>query len=183
MPTLLSVVPPSQARLRDEGLALYYEVGRGLTSTFKSVAQQRGVTLPPFPDIPADWRDGLAIDTETLYAALEPHAAGPVKEMMDPKGRYYWESLVASISVGSDVYLDTVAVTSTSPGTPGDATLAPYKGAMGNEELARCARVLREEVTKARSQAGETGWREDEAREVVTKHMDLSKGFWSLGME
>lgn len=56
-----------------------YTCVRDLVDTLKDVARSWGITIPPIPEIPADWEEEAAADYDALKEALFPHVAEPVK--------------------------------------------------------------------------------------------------------
>lgn len=160
---------------------------RSLLDTLKNVAQTRGITVPQFPDVLADWEEEAGIDYKTLHEALLPHSAEATKEiieyttgLMNEGGKYHWASLVAAVSVAGDMYLDVMITTKGLVGTIGDKTLAPYKNAVTGSELLDGMRMMGEEVMRIRSEAEETGWREEEAKELSAGLLKRMKDFFAI---
>lgn len=150
------------------------------------IARQRGVTLPPFPDALEDWSEEAATDSEKLSTALEVGTDEITKQMIDyqvkvtrTKGEHHWGSLVALIAVAAEVYIKTLVTAEDSVKALGDEMLAKYRE-LGYEELAKYTRVMTEEMARVRNEAGETGWREEEAKELVAEHMKRSRAFWAI---
>lgn len=187
---LLVIIPTSETRLRNDGIVTMYNCVRDLISIFKDLAHKRQITVPPFPEIPADWKEEAAIDYKTLHAALLPHVVKPVKgyieyatELITTEGKYHWTSLVAPLSVSADAYLDTMETANGLVGTIGDKTLAPYTEAVTGKELVESARAMREEIMRIRSRAEDTGWREEEAKGITVEHLRNMKEFFAIVSE
>lgn len=99
-------------------------------------------------------------------------------QVMNAQRNYHWASLVASVSVSSEMYLSLMATTKCTVGRAGDATLASYTEVTAGREVMAAARVMRDELLKIRCGPAETtGWREEEARELSTEHLGRIKDF------
>ena len=112
MAVQLNTIPSSETRLRDEGIAPFYSFLRKLIDTLKSAARERGVTVPAFPDAPADWREELSTDYKSLAALPRPHMTEPIRSTMDwnislrdrdPKP--HWASAPAMNSVTLEIFI------------------------------------------------------------------------------
>lgn len=190
---LLNQIPSSETRV---ALSAGYGCSQRLFNTVKAVMQTRGTTIPQIPDIPADWKNEAAMDQQELYAALTPHMGELVKEYAKTAdeciqgGKCHWTSIVASLSVMPDVYLEIMtsppAAKSEAGGVSylealmGDETLGPYREVMMSEELVKSRDGLREEVMRLRSEGEKTGWREEEAKQLSKDQVTRMREWFSM---
>lgn len=182
----LGTIPYSEIRLRDEGVGVMYNIIRGIDVAFNVIALQRGIPVSKCPAIAADWRDEAVIDYSALHPALSALATESVNryleyfsELIHSEGKYHWASLVAPVSISADMFLD--STTTTGGGPAMDEKLAP-KASMDNGIL-QPVRVMREELMRIRGNKEETGWREEEARQVMTRYMKCMDDFVACGFQ
>lgn len=184
---VLETIPSSETRLRSEGLGVMYNNVREIDVASKAMAQQRGIPVPNCADIAADWKDEKA-DYNTLHAVLSAHAIQPVNQYIansndsiHAEGRYHWASLVAPLSVSTDFFADLVPTES----EPVTSEMLAQKEQIDNS-IAGAARVMREELMKVRSRKEETGWKEEEAKQLTTEYVKCMRDFfasWSQFVE
>ncbi|KAL0636510.1 hypothetical protein Q9L58_004462 [Maublancomyces gigas] len=180
---VLEAVPSSELRLRNEGLGAMYDVIRGIDTTFKGIALQRGIQLPNYPEVSADWKKELEIDYSALHAVMSAHAIPTVIRYMDysieliqSKGKYHWTSLVTPLSVSADMFLNSMT---TGEGPAKGDTMA--RKALTDNDMTGPARVVREELMRIRSNKAETGWNEAEARQLTAGHFKYMGDFFAHG--
>ena len=180
----LNVIPRSETRLRDEGIIPFYSLLRDITSTLKSSARERGVTVPPIPDAPEDWKKEAATDYKALAAQFRPRLAEPAKATMDwilgsrdrdPK--LHWASRVAVSSVSLNLFIEMMpAMGETMGGGEWDSFVAQVT----SNEFRRTAGIINEEILRIRAQP-ESGWDEEEAKRVVKEQLGYRKKTMKVG--
>ena len=180
----LNAIPSSETRLRDEGIIPFYSYLRKLISTLKSSAREQGVTVPEFPDPPADWREEVSTDCKSLAALFRPHLTEPVEaavdwnfSLRDRDPKPHWASEPATNYVAIDLSLQLLAAM--------DKVLVgsewgPYKALLACNEIKWIARVMGEELLRIRAQPG-SGWDEEEAKEMVKGQLTGIAGLMSIG--
>jgi len=178
---LLSIIPSSETLLRDEGLIPFYGHVASLSKVLEGIAQEKQITVPSYPDVPADWKDEAAIDGETLHATLVSQTTGPVKEVIDHmaaalKQGYRWESLVALIGVSANVYLDPVAIARNSAASTAGGTMAPFSQVLSDGVMFKSATVLNKELERYRNGPG---WKEEEAKKLSAENLRLLRKYWA----
>lgn len=179
---LLEIVPSSEARLRNEGLIAMYNVVRGINVTFNAIAKQRGIAVPPHPDLAVDWKDEARADYNALYAVVATNGLKSTIDYMEytigliQDEKYHWTSLVTPVSVWTDLCLES-AKAETGPAVTGTM----LRKAMTDNNMAGPARVLDEELMRIRGNAEESGWREEEARKCTEGHLKYVEEFFKHG--
>lgn len=182
---VLSTVPSSETRLRNEALIPIYNQLRDLLTILQGALEERHISLPPVPAIQTDWSAEAAIDHEALREALSPRVDGWMKQYIQSSiatiadgggGGNHWSSSVANIAVLADTYLNPAtrvathhACTEAPAATDGSAAkyerLVKYTQRLtGGGGAGESTRVLMQETIRIRSVPGESGWREDEAK-------------------
>lgn len=180
---LLEIVPSSEIRLRNDGLIAMYNVIRGINITFNAIAKQRGIAVPPHPDLAVDWEDEAGADYNALHAVVATYGLKSTVDYMEytigliqDAEKYHWTSLVTPVSVSTDLFLES-AKAETGPAVTGSMV----REAMTDNHMTGPARVLDEELMRIRGNAEESGWREEEARKCTEGHLKYVEEFFTQG--
>ena len=176
---LLSTIPSSETRLRDEGIVPFYSLLRNLANSLKSIARERGLNVPAIPDTPAAWGEEASTDPKALDAQLRPHLSVPAQVsldwnlgMRDRNPRPHWSSEVAANSVSVDLF---VRVAPMMGAAMGATEWGPFLTQMTDDEIKEIAGVISEEILKVRAQPG-SGWNEEEAKGLVMEYLGGMRG-------
>ena len=182
----LSAIPLSETRLRDEGLAPLYSFVRKLTDTLKSSAQQRGVTVPAIPAIPADWSGEAPSDPRALAAQFRPHLAEQARvvidwniDLRDRVPKPHWSSVVATYVVSFDLFIRMAPGKVGPGGAMGGSEWGPFMAQMASDEIKGIVGVINEEILRIRAQPG-SGWNEEEAKALTMEHLGKVRGLMDL---
>lgn len=185
--SLLARIPPSETRLRDEGIGAMYNAFRSMLDGQKDSVAKHGITAFSLPNISTDWKDEATTDHKTHHESLFPHLPDPVtdyiKFMTAALDKYHWTSLVAAQSAVLDMYFHSMDTTLTAmeAGVPGVQAmknlLAPY--ASKATGLADASKVVREEIMKIRSAGEQAGWKEEEAKALAVEQTNRLKGMFN----
>lgn len=180
----LSVIPPSETRLRDEGVIPFYSIASNIVKTLKSSAHARGVIVPAIPDVPQDWSEEASTDYKALAAQLRPHLVESAREIMDwtlglwdREPKLHWTSVVAVTAVTLDQYSRMAPAMS---GMKEGSGLGPFVALVASDELKWIAGVTNEEILRIRALPG-SGWAEEEAKTVVKEQLKHLSGMMTLG--
>ena len=180
----LNAIPSSEARLRDEGIAPHYSFLRKLIDTLKSSARGQGVTVPTFPDAPADWSEDVSTDSKALAALLRPHMLESARAAMDQllglrdrHPKLHWASLPAADSVIVD---NSIRLVAEMDGVFKGSEWEGFKAMMTGDELRWIGRVMGEELLRIRAQPG-SGWNEEEAKEVTRGQLKSAAAYMTAG--
>ncbi|KAG0125887.1 hypothetical protein HOY82DRAFT_615906 [Tuber indicum] len=187
---LINRIPASESRLRNEGLAAFYKSVCDINAGVSEIAQQKGISLPPFPALHYDiGEEASDVSKEALGIAVSSQVASSIKPLMDTIGTlmsagdsYHWGSLVAFLGVAADAYVSAPNATKVSQSTPGEHTVAPFVRAITSENMLEASKVMREELVRCRAEASQTGWRDDEARNLAREFLKYFKHFPSVGL-
>lgn len=151
----------------------------------KDNALKKGVSVPPYPDVREDWTDEYALDDEALRAALFPHVTKPASRFLEfvdksyrERKQFHWGSLAAQISVGAEVASNVVAGGKSAIAKMACDEAGLWKECATAKPMGESMAIIGEELLKCRSDAAGTGWREEEAKELVTEHVRILKAFW-----
>ena len=184
MAVQLNAIPSSETRLRNEAIEPSYYFIRKLVETLKAGAREQGVTVPTFPDAPADWREELSTDYKSLATLFRPHMTEPIRAAMDrnlglrdrdPKP--HWASEPAMNSVTLDIFIPLMGEVG---GVLGGSEWGPFKAMMTSDEIKWIARVMGEELLRIRAQPG-SGWDEEEAKEMAKGQLMSAAGYLATG--
>ena len=185
-------VPAAEKAFLPEGIEGMYDYYRQIiTPLLVQILTDRGRGIPPFPPCAASWyEEATTIDGDALREALLPHITAPhIKEMMlyfsrldgdgDDEGEgVHWASRACSHLVMLDLFVDTLR-TVQSGGSDDRGDMAFARLLLAEPALKPCTDAILSPRTQhvsaranallvqMRSQPLETGWREDEARELV----------------
>ena len=154
----LNAIPGSETRLRDEGIVPHYSFLRKLIDTLKSSARGQGVTVPAFPDAPADWSEDVSTDSKALAALLRPHMLESARAAMDQllglrdrDPKLHWALAPVGICVGADLFTSLMVQMD---GVLGGSEWGPFKARVTCDETKWFARVMGEEILRIRAQPG-----------------------------
>ena len=180
----LNAIPSSETRLRNEGMAPLYSFLRKFIDTLKSSAREQGVTVPAFPDAPADWSEEASSDYKALATLLRPHVTEPLRAAIDRNfglrdrdPKLHWASAPASRSVAADLFIPLIEKMD---GVLVGSEWGPVKDMMTGDEFKWIAKVMGEELLRIRAQPG-SGWNEEEAEEIAKGELMLAAGFIEAG--
>lgn len=196
---VFSIIPSSEPRFRNEAIAPLYEWSRTSTDQLKRILTEKGITVPTFPDIPVDMNKEAEIDYKTIEEALFPHMAKELRDSIEyamlvtNNKKYHWTTVVTPMVVMSELMVDIVAKSQLQVGTKthrppttflemvtGDESLQPYLKGMISSDHAERINVASEELLKIRSRARETGWREEEAKDVCLQYISKIRKFFVI---
>ncbi|KAF8542155.1 hypothetical protein BDD12DRAFT_877066 [Trichophaea hybrida] len=159
----LTLVLESEAHLRSEALIPFYRCIRERRNALKTILQKKGLT--------------------TIYEAMLPYLEKLMQDYLLYTAKttcledYHWSSLVAKHSVVTDIFFDSYdsvknpadqqfSLKNYVEHIMGEETLGLYMAEFVEDRFGVCLRVLREEVMRIR-ESTETGWREEEAKELT----------------
>ncbi|PWW79471.1 hypothetical protein C7212DRAFT_341753 [Tuber magnatum] len=187
---LISRIPRSESRLRNEGFIPFYTGVCGAYAELTQIAQQNQIPLPPFPAPLPDYdREATDISKDSLAAAVIPQVASQIKGLMGTMGDllrtdqgYHWGSLAAFIGVAADAYVNAVNATKESQPTPMEHKAAPFVQRLTSENMLEACKVIREELVRCRAEAAQTGWKDDEARGLAQEFLEYFKEFPAIGL-
>ena len=182
MSTIISLIPPSETRILNEGLVPFYQGMRKVGECLEKIAQQHNITLAKCPPIDSDYHVESQIDAGALKSALAAPPAKTFADMIEKAAngdnKSHWSSLVACIVVPAE----SVVTQTTSAKSKGTAsTHSLFTAAITTEEVQSACKVILEELARMRSAPSETGWREDEARSFVEQHFKITEHLASAG--
>lgn len=184
--TVIDAVPLSQDRLRNEGLIPFYTYLVTANRKIKEIALTQGVAVPSYPDVCDDHAKECALDDEALLAKLAPHVTGPPAHLLEggakvvrARQKYHWGTLVAHLAVAAEIMSTQMQCGKNTVTAIACEELAPLKEFVVDKVMAETMGVIGEEMMKCRSGAATTGWREEEAKELVTEHAKLMKTYLS----
>ena len=187
MASQLSIIPPSETRLRDEGILPLYSLFHNTFITLSSIAHKRGVTIPDIPNAPEDWNEEASTDMKALSAQLRPHLVEPVRAIIDwtlglreRNPELHWASRVAITSVSLELYIGMILAVSTS-GMIDGSEWRPLVAQTTGDSVKGIARIIHEELLRIRAQPG-SGWNEEEAKGVVQEQLGNKKELSTVGM-
>lgn len=181
-------VPTSEVRLRDEGIIPFFKACRDANDGLVEIAQRNGITLPNISPPHLDWRQEVEVDIQTLVTNLDLPLAPVIKENLDLMIQLHndqachWTSLVAFIGGPSDIFTDHVDSAKYATNFEGHAQ-APFLKPLASESSVQAMKVMREELVKYKENAERTGWRDDEARDLVEKHLKFAKILPEVGKQ
>ena len=180
----LNAIPLSEARLRDEGVIPYYKFLRKIVGTLKSAAREHGVTVPVFPEAPADWSEDVSTDYKALAAQFRPHLTEPMRaamdwyfELRDKDPKPHWASEPAANCVSLELLIQ---MTQAMGGVMEGSEWEPFKDQITSNEVKWITKAMSEELLRIRAQSG-SGWDEEEAKGMAMGQLERVSKFMELG--
>ena len=178
----INSVPPSESRLRDQGLIPFYEGACDLADDLRTLARQHNLTLAPCESLCHDYLQECEVDEKALIGAVAPYIVPQQKGMLDFLSKLatghqqlHWTSMVAFVGVSSEFFIKqaTAGEGVTAPDKPSDALLTP------NAKMRAANKVIMEEVTRLRDQSPSSGWNEKEAQELTMGYLAMVPEVWN----
>lgn len=121
MSGILSNILDSYSCPRGDSLSPFYTQFYNRITGLQPIAEKRGITIPPYPAVSANWHEGATVDSNTIDEALTRHVEEPVRRILKytvmysaRKGTRHWSSGAAQFPVGLEAYLGMMETTKSS---------------------------------------------------------------------